>query len=206
MKKLLKLCWIRNKLKSYDWIDFLWFNFIETSKRKITKELAKEIITQENIKRVWLFWKYENKVWQNLNKTYIDEIIKTAKYTEMDSLQIYWNCDFAYLKKYWFYIIHSISYSDIKSLKEDENIDLYIIDWSIPWSWKWYDYEILNNLILSKPFLIAWWINEFNLLEVLTKVPKASWVDIASWVDNGKNICNRKTKRIVQIINEVNKT
>ena len=203
MKKILKLCWIRNKLKNYDWIDYLWFNFIENSKRKITPEKAKEIITPLNIKRVWLFWKYENKVWQNLDKTYLDKIIKTAKETRIDSLQIYWNCDFWYLKKYWFYIIHAIPYNEINTLKEDENIDLYIIDWNIPWSWKWYDYEILNNLKLSKPFLIAWWINEFILQEVLTKVPNASWVDIASWVDNWKNICNRKAKRIITILENI---
>lgn len=200
MKKILKLCWIRNKLKTYDWIDFLWFNFIETSKRKISPEKAKEIITPKNVKRVGLFWKHENKVWQNLDKIYLDEIIKIARYTNMSSMQIYWNCDFAYLKKEWYYIIHAISYNEINTLIEDKNIDLYIIDSPKPWSWKQYDYEILNKLNLTKPFLIAWWINEFNLEEILKIVPNAYWVDIASWVDNGKNICNRKAKRIVNII------
>ncbi len=197
MKKILKLCWIRNKLKNYDWIDFLWFNFIEISKRKISKELAKEIITPKKVIRVWIFLKSEN-------KKDLDDIIKTAKYTNMNALQIHWDCDFEYLKNFWFIIINSMSYKDINSIKEDKNIDLYIIDWSIPWSWKQYDYDILNKLNLTKPFLIAWWINEFNLQEVLTKVPKASWVDLASWVDNGKNICNRKTGKIVNIIEKFN--
>ncbi|MFA5917462.1 MAG: phosphoribosylanthranilate isomerase [Candidatus Gracilibacteria bacterium] len=204
MKKILKICGIRNPLKSYDGINYLGFNFIKTSKRKISIEKAKKIITPENVNRVGLFGKFENKVWQNLDKIYLDEIIKIAKETKINSLQIYGNCDFGYLKKYGFYIIHAISYNEVNNIIKDENIDLYIIDSPNPGSGKGYNYEILNRLKLSKPFLIAGGINEFNLQEVLTKVPNASGVDIASGVDNGKNICNRKAKRIVKIIDEIN--
>lgn len=204
MKKILKICWIRKCIKSYDWIDYLGFNFIDTSKRKITKEKAKEIITPEKVVRIWVFWKYENKKWQNLDYNYLDEIIKLAKETNMNWLQIHWLCDFAYLKKEGFFIIHSIFYEDIGYLKEDSNIDLYIIDWANPWSWKSYDYEILKNVSIKKPFLIAWWINENNLNEILLKLPNLVWIDIASWVDNWKNICWRKIKRILKILNWAN--
>lgn len=204
MWKLLKICWIRKDIKDYDWIDFLGFNFIDISKRKISPENAKNIITPKTVMRVWLFWKYQDESWQNLDINYLDEIIKIAHETGMKWLQIYWKCDFKYLKSKWFYIIQALSYKDIAFLEEDENINLYIIDWPKAWSWKWYDYEILKTLSLKKPFLIAWWIKENNLKEVLQKVPNAIWIDIASWVDNGKNVCRRRTQRIVKIMEEIN--
>ena len=200
MKKLLKICWIRKDIKDYESIDFLWFNFIDISKRKIKPEEAKKIITPNTVNRVWLFWIYNNEKWQNLDKIYLNEIIEIAKETNMNSLQIYWNCDFSYLKKHWFFTIKPISYKEVNSIENDNSIDMYIIEAEKPGRWKPYDYEILKEVKLDKPYLVAGWIDEFNLTEVLKKVPNAAWVDIASWVDNRKNVCKRKTKRIIKIM------
>ncbi|MDD3302467.1 MAG: phosphoribosylanthranilate isomerase [Candidatus Gracilibacteria bacterium] len=200
MKKLLKICGIRKDIKDYDSIDFLGFNFIDISKRKIAPDAAKEIKTPKTVKRVGLFGIYKDGKWQNLDKIYLDEIIEIAKKTNMSSLQIYGNCDFSYLKKHGFFIIKPISYKEVNSIESDNNIDMYIIEAEKPGRGKPYDYEILKDIKLDKPFLVAGGIDEFNLAEVLKKVPNATGVDIASGVDNGKNVCRRKTKRIIKIM------
>jgi len=211
--KLLKFCWIRDDLKDYEGIDLLWFNFIKSSKRYISPERASKIKTPFSTLRVWVFWKpifLENwwVKWDLITKWDLVDIILTARQTRMNAIQIYWICDFAYLKLYKFLVISSISLSQAFYLQEkgvvEENIDFFIIDGANPGSWKWYDYEKINNLKLNKKFLVAGWVNENNVKEIFKifeKNPYFAGVDIASWVDNGKNIDEEKVKRIYNLIN-----
>jgi phosphoribosylanthranilate isomerase len=199
MKKILKACWIRDNLKSYDWIDLLGFNFIEISKRKISPEKAKSIKTN-NILRIWLFWKYENWKWKNITKNYEKEIIQTALETNMNWLQIYWKFNYKKFKKQWFYIIKPIIFENVNKTKENPNIDLYIVETNTPWSWKTFDYENIKEIKIKKPYLIASGINEENLDFILKKFPNCHWVDIASWVDNWENISEEKVKKILKIL------
>jgi len=103
----------------------------------------------------------------------------------------------------------SLAFSGVIYLLEDnidldnENIDFYIIDWKNPWSWEWYEYEKINELKLEKNFLVAGWISEKNvweIFEIFKNNPYFCGVDIASWVDNGENICLEKVGRIVNKI------
>lgn len=198
--KILKFCGIREDLKDYTWIDLLWFNFIDISKRKITEEKAISIKTPKSVMRVWLFWNYdlEEKGWQNLSEKEIEEIIEKARKTNMQWLQIYWIKDFEQFKNAWFYTICPISYEDIDSFIADENIDLLIIDSKNPWSWKWYDYSSLWKKKIKKPFLIAWWISKENIWEAAKEVSNCLWFDIASWADNWDNLDENKIKTILR--------
>lgn len=202
--KLLKCCWIREELENYDNIDMLWFNFIETSKRYISPEKSDKIITPFSTLRVWVFWiQNKDKTWKNISKWELVDIILTAKKARINAIQIHWNCDFAYLKLYNFLVIQSVNLKSNFELN-NKNIDFYIIDWADPWSWKWYDYEKINKLKLEKKFLVAGWVwekNVWKIFEIFKDNPYFSWVDIASWVDNGKNIDLYKVKKIVNLIN-----
>ena len=206
--RLLKTCWIREKLENYNNIDLLWFNFIESSKRYITPEKAEKIETPFSTLRVWVFWILdENKKWKNITKAELVDIILTARKAKMNAIQIHWNCDFAYLKLYNFLVIHSIPLSQPFPLQEkgaENNIDFYIIDGANPWSGEWYDYEKINDLNLEKNFLVAGWVSEKNvweIFEIFKDNKYFCWVDIASGVDNWENIDLGKVEGIVEKIN-----
>lgn len=214
--QLLKTCWIREELANYDNIDLLWFNFIESSKRYITPEKASEIKTPFSTLRVWVFWKPsplrgEGVKWENISKWDLVDIIMIARKAKINAIQIHWICDFAYLKLYNYLVIRSVGIShfkiphpsgapfDSKESKEN-NIDFYIIDWENPWSWEWYNYEEINKLNFDKKFLVAGWVSEKNVREIykiFENNENFCWVDIASWVDNGDNICLEKVGRII---------
>lgn len=215
--KLLKTCWIREKLENYNNIDMLGFNFIESSKRYITPEKASEIETPFSTLRVWVFWKPspqpsplrgEGAKWEIISKWDLVDIIMIAKKSKMNAIQIHWICDFAYLKMYNYLVIQSISLvsSHLISPKGREvaqNIDFYIIDWATPWSWEWYDYSKINDLNLRENFLVAGWVSEENvweIFEIFKNNENFCWVDIASWVDNGENICLEKVNKIFNLI------
>ena len=211
--KLLKVCWMREKLENYNNIDVLWFNFIESSKRYITPEKASEIDTPFSCLRVWVFWiQNKDKSWKELNKTNLVDIIMTAREAKMNAIQIHWNCDFSYLKLYNYLVFSSVNIEDLiihhpsgasfnTKGSNVENIDFYIIDWIEPWSWKWYDFSKINELNLENNFLVAGGISEKNVWEVFEIFKNNeyfSWVDIASWVDNWENICLEKVGKIVK--------
>ena len=209
--RLLKTCWIRKKLENYNNIDLLWFNFIESSKRYITPEEASEIKTPFSTLRVWVFWKPspqpsplggEGVKWENISKWDLVDIIMIAREAKMNAIQIYWKCDFEYLKLYNYLVIRSVNLEENIDFN-NENIDFYIIDWKNPWSWEEYNYSKINELNLEKNFLVAGWINENNILEIykiFENNENFCWVDIASWVDNGENICLEKLGKIVEEI------
>lgn len=228
---LLKICWIREKINDYSQIDLLWFNFIESSKRKISEEKAKQIITPANVLRVGIFWSphpnplpigegIKEVTWKNLTKSDLADFILIAKDADINALQIHWKCDFSYLKMFWFFVISSISISDLENFEIDEDVDFYIIDWQNPWSWEEFSVEIFEKNIwqnskvfeknistfwkIQKPFLIAGWINASNIKEKIKffeQFENFSWFDIASWVETWDNIDEEKIKKILKIIN-----
>jgi phosphoribosylanthranilate isomerase len=199
--QLLKTCWIREELQNYNNIDLLWFNFVESSKRYITPEKASEIETPFSTLRVWVFWILdENKKWKNITKNELVDIILTAKKSRMNAVQIHWNCDFTYLKLYNYLVFSSVNIEQDINFN-NENIDFYIIDWANPGSWEWYDYFKINELNLEKNFLVAGWISENNVWEIFEIFKENKYfcgVDIASWVDNWKNIDLEKIGKIVE--------
>ena len=220
--RLLKACWIREKLENYNNIDLLWFNFIESSKRYITPEKASEIETPFSTLRVWVFWKTspqpspqgEGAKWDIITKWELVDIILTAKKARMNAIQIHWICDFAYLKLYNYLVIQSVNIEDLiihhpsgasfnTKGSKGNNIDFFIIDWANPGSGEWYNYSKINELNLEKNFLIAWWVSEKNVAEIFETFkenPYFCWVDIASWVDNWENIDLDKVQKIYNLI------
>jgi len=181
----------------------LWFNFIKSPKRYISPQKAENIKTPFFVLRVGLFGiQNENKTWKSLTKDDLKNVVLLAKQTKMNAIQIHWNCDFFYLKLHNFITIHSININS----KQDFNnpyVDFYIIDGAEPWSWKWYNYEKINKLNLKKKFLVAGWVNKDNvwkIFEIFKNNPYFMGVDVASWVDNGKNIDLEKINKIISLI------
>ncbi len=217
----LKACWIRKILKNYENIDFLWFNFIDYSKRKIDMFQAKEIsedIDEEIIKlshplapslktKGRGIWKGKiKKVWLFDKKFSYEEIVKIMQFAKLDSVQLYSNNleNFKKLKNKWYFVIKPIQINKIEEFEKYKNfVDLFIIDGKNPWSWKTYDYKKINNLNLEKNFLLAGWVSEKNILEI-KKIFKNNkffcWVDVASSIDNWENIDLEKVNKIVNLI------
>lgn len=205
--KILKCCGIREGIQNYNGIDMLGFNFITSSKRYITPKKASKIKTPSSCLRVWVFWEKDAKGgWKIISDQALEKIIIVAEEAYIHALQIYWECDFTYLKEYNFCIIHWVSLSDYinkQKGKKKENIDFLIIDWENPWSWEKYVYQKINELDIDMKFLVAGWISQDNILEVFEIFKNNKnfcWVDIASWVDNWKNIDSKKVQDIVEKI------
>jgi len=198
-----KFCWIRWTLKNYYWMGFLWFNFIDTSKRKISFWKAKEIINDikskwfVSIKLVWLFDdKYE-----------VDNILSIMDYVWLDSIQLYSDNfeKYKYLRNKWYFLVKPITiWSSNDIVKYSEVVDLFIIDWKNPWSGKSYDYDLIDKLDINKDYLIAWGINSDNILQVYEKFKEKTffkWFDVASFIDNWKNIDKSKMVLLNDILN-----
>ena len=198
--QLLKCCGIREKLENYDNIDLLGFNFISYSKRKIDKQKAKEI--SQDILKKW--YKNIQKVGLFDESFSFEEILDILDFANLDAVQLYSNDTeiFKKLKNKWYFLIKPINL-DFKDFEKYEKIvDLFIVDGKNPWSGKKYDYSQINNLNLNKNFLVAGWVsvdNAWEIVKIFEKNPFFVGLDVASGVDNGKNIDLGKVGEIVRV-------
>ena len=203
--KLLKCCWIREELTTYQWIDMLWFNFIKSSKRYISSDKASSIITPPSVMRVGLFWeKSAEWNWKRITKQKLDEIISIIKIANISAVQIYWEYDLSYIKSQNLTVLQPIiieQFFDNKNKIINDYIDFYIIDGKIPWSWESYEYENINNIDINKKFLVAWWVCKENIwliYKIFSKNRYFCWVDSASWVEKLWNISESKVLEIIK--------
>jgi len=198
----IKVCGIRDVLQDYKYVDFIWFNFISYSKRRINLEKAKYIVDDIlskkylNIKKIAL-----------LDDDFSEyEILNILKNCKLDGIQYYGKNDkiFEKIKKYGYFTIKPLNLENANNYKNDF-VDLLIIDGKSPGSGKSYDYEKINKLNLNKSFLVAWWVNLENvadILKILWKNNYFTWIDVASAVDNWKNIDLEKVKLFYNLINK----
>ena len=223
-KTFFKACWIREKLNSYKWIDLLWFNFVKTSKRKISIEKALEIICHS---RIHLCHSREGGNPENNNLEFpntvalfqnqpLKQILEIWKKINFDFIQLHWEEDLDFCKKIkneWFWVI--------KAFKIDENFEgkikpflekrwnyssENIIDYFIFDSWNWWTWENFNPEFLKWikiPYILAGWVSEKNVLQLLKNHSFAIWIDTASWVENDEKT-NISEKKILEIIEKIN--
>ena len=201
---ILKCCGIRRTLTSYEHIDRLWFNFVKSSRRYISPEQAKNIFSPKNIFRIGVFgFPDGEKSWKNIDEKKQREIVEIAKNANMQGLQIYGKCDFQFFKQHDFLTISAIQIQDLDRYENNTYIDFLLIDGKNPGSGKSYNYEIISQCNISQKFLIAGGINEKNIssvCKIFANNPYFHWVDLASAVDNGENICPEKIKNLASNI------
>jgi len=183
-EKILKICWIREHLELYKWIDMIWLNFAPISKRKISMEEAKKIKT--NACLVWLF--------QNQDFELIKEHIDILG---LDIVQLHWDESNEFcqkIKDLWVWVIKAIKASQ-KQKAQNYDVDYIIFDNEKGWSGLAYDYSILKDIEL--PYLVAWWVDANSIETIFSELPNAIWVDIASGAETNWVLDMNKIRIIV---------
>ena len=202
---IFKACGIRAPLKEYK-MDFLGFNFISYSKRKIDLKTAQTIINDINtkkakVKKIWLF---------DINN--IEKISVLLKNLNLDWVQLY-NANLNQIKQLKqlypkILIIYPVKYFELKKISKElfNFINFLLIDSAKPGSGKSYDYSLVLKNEPKFPYLLAGGINLENI-QTIKKIFKNSkffkWVDIASGVDNGSNIDEDKVNEIFKILKQL---
>ena len=192
-----KLCGFSNKetvdlAASLD-VDFLGFIFCETSPRNISPEKAKEITEglPANVKKVAVIVDADN-----------DKIAHIAENLKPDYLQLHGkeSPERVLEIKNLFHIpiIKAVAISnknDLLKVKGYENIvDFFLFDTKVGnssgGSGKIFDWEILQNLKISKNWFLSGGLNIDNI-DFALKSTKAKMIDLSSGIEKTKGVKSR---------------
>ena len=208
-QKIFKACWIRKKLKSYEWIDLLWFNFVPSSKRVVSLVEASEILEDCRDKKTFVS---TVGLFQNQS---IEEVLKISKDLNFNFVQLHWDENLSYCKKikeagFWLIKVFKVNENlkekiqeflpERKNYSSENLVDYFIFD-SWDWSWKTFDSKLLNWI--EVPYILAGWVKPENVEELLKNHPFAIWVDSASWVENEEK-ANISEERVLEIYKKLN--
>ena len=200
MQTLVKICGMNDAASIQTAIDhkvdYLGFVFYEKSPRNLTPKQATKLT--KNIPS------HINKVAVIVNETnqFIEYIQK-----DFDYLQLHGDEDLKRVKelkkKYNKKIIKAIKVTDESSAKifkefEDE-VDMFIFDSPAMEKSKKFNWHILSNLKIRKPWLIAGSININNVDEILKFKPTG--IDISSGLEDSRGV--KSEKKIIEFLNKV---
>ena len=177
-------------------VDYLGFVFYEKSPRNLTPKQATKLT--KNIPS------HINKVAVLVNETnqFIEYIQK-----DFDYLQLHGDEDLKRVKelkgKYNKKIIKAIKVTDESSAKifkefEDE-VDMFLFDSPAMEKSQKFNWHILSNLKIRKPWLIAGSININNVDEILKFKPTG--IDISSGLEDSRGV--KSEKKIIEFLNKV---
>ena len=177
-------------------VDYLGFVFYPKSPRNLTPEQAKELTKNipQNVKRVAVLVNAK------------DEFIEQIK-DYFDCFQLHGHEDVKRIKelkqKFNKGIIKAIKVTDENSAKtfsqfEDE-VDMLIFDSPAMEKTAKFDWQILQKLKLTKPYLVAGSININNVDEVLKYKPYG--IDISAGVEKSEGI--KSNDKIIEFLDKV---
>ncbi|MDP4008486.1 MAG: bifunctional indole-3-glycerol-phosphate synthase TrpC/phosphoribosylanthranilate isomerase TrpF [Candidatus Peregrinibacteria bacterium] len=190
-KIMLKICGVRTagiaKACEELGVDMIGLNFVPTSKRKISQQVAKAICeNMKNTKTVGIF--------QNQN---IEEVNALAGKLNLDYIQLHGDESLSYIKKCTRPVIKAIKIcqkSDMKKIQKYKGISTVLLDGPLPGSGIPFDQELLENI--NEAVFIAGGINGGNLKNIL-KHSHLRGIDIASGVETNGQIQIKKIKNIL---------
>lgn len=177
-------------------VDYLGFVFYPKSPRNLTPEQAKELTKNipQNVKRVAVLVNAK------------DEFIEKIK-DYFDCFQLHGHEDVKRIKelkqKFNKGIIKAIKVTDENSAKtfqtfEDE-VDMFLFDSPAMEKSSKFDWQILQKLKLTKPYLVAGSININNVDEVLKYKPYG--IDISAGVEKSEGI--KSNEKIIEFLDKV---
>ena len=177
-------------------VDYLGFVFYPKSPRNLTPEQAKELTKNipQNVKRVAVLVNAK------------DEFIEQIK-DYFDCFQLHGHEDVKRIKelkqKFNKGIIKAIKVTDENSAKtfqifEDE-VDMFLFDSPAMEKSSKFDWQILQKLKLTKPYLVAGSININNVDEVLKYKPYG--IDISAGVEKSEGI--KSNDKIIEFLDKV---
>ncbi len=209
-KSKIKICGI-NEIKTIDCcvsneIEYCGLIFYEKSPRFVNLELAKKIINYVYNKKIIPVGVFVNKP--------LNEIKKIIKKTCLKHIQLHGNEDNNYInqlkKEFDLKIIKSIGINNKDDLRKMDDLqlsDYFLFDYKpkineLPGgNAKKFDWSLLQNITISKPWFISGGINKNNVNKLLENLTPYG-IDISSGVEDKPGIKNiNKIKDIVELIN-----
>jgi len=144
----------------------------------------------------------------------INDIIRIIKKTKLDHIQLHGNEDINYINnlrdQFNLKIIKSIGIrkkQDLYKVKKFKQIDYFLFDYKpnvneLPGgNAKQFNWDLLNNINIDKPWFISGGINIKNITEIQKKLFPYG-IDISSGVEDKIGI--KSSKKITELINKFN--
>jgi len=177
-------------------VDYLGFVFYPKSPRNLTPKQA--TLLTKNIPS------HINKVAVIVNET--DQFIEYIK-NDFDTFQLHGDEDLNRVKelkkKYNKKIIKAIKVTDENSAKKfqqfEDEVDMFLFDSPAMEKSAKFNWQILQNLKITKPYLIAGSININNVDEILKFNPTG--IDISSGLEDSRGV--KSEKKIIELLNKV---
>ena len=177
-------------------VDYLGFVFYPKSPRNLTPKQA--TLLTKNIPS------HINKVAVIVNET--DQFIEYIK-NDFDTFQLHGDEDLKRVKelkkKYNKKIIKAIKVTDKNSAKKfqqfEDEVDIFLFDSPAMEKSAKFNWQILQNLKITKPYLIAGSININNVDEILKFNPTG--IDISSGLEDSRGV--KSEKKIIELLNKV---
>ena len=177
-------------------VDYLGFVFYQKSPRNLTPKQA--TLLTKNIPS------HINKVAVIVNET--DQFIEYIK-NDFNTFQLHGDEDLNRVKelkkKYNKKIIKAIKVTDENSAKKfqqfEDEVDMFLFDSPAMEKSAKFNWKILQNLKITKPYLIAGSININNVDEILKFNPTG--IDISSGLEDSRGV--KSEKKIIELLNKV---
>lgn len=195
---MVKICGIRSDMVArtaiYSGTKFLGFNFVPGSKRKITPEIAKQIIDQirNQVKTVGVF--------QNQS---IEFVNKTAEFLELDFVQLHGDEDEKYAEEIERPIIKVLQLDpdfDLTAVLKEMNkykCDYFLLDRKKQGKGKMLNPKHLSIIAKEKQIFVAGGLTPDNVAEIVREV-KPFGVDVAGGIETGRIEDTEKIKLFIE--------
>lgn len=196
----IKICGIRDfataQIATKEGADFLGFNFVPTSKRRIDPKDAKAIIDELRSANHELRTKFVG-VFQNQPS---DEVNNIAKLLELDYVQLHGTEDVEYRKKITKPIIQKI-HTDGSYTDRDKS-DYFLLDREEQGRGKMVDIAIAQEIARYFPVFLAGGLTPDNVAHVVQEVVPFA-VDVAGGIETEGKQDTKKMKKFIKNVKEV---
>ncbi len=193
--KTFKACGVRTKEAAefcqQNEVSLVGLNFVPKSHRSIDLETAKELRTILKAPLVVGVFQDED----------LDKVNEMAHLLDLDFVQLSGEETPEYCAEVERPVIKTIKVGDLDQIPSFEPVvSSFIIDGKDPGSGEGYDYSMLDNLKLNKPYLIAGGVNIENVENIEKQVSGNMGFDSASGIETDRKVDIKKIEKFKQLI------
>lgn len=183
MKTQVKVCGIRSLMAAqtavYGGAKFLGFNFVPGSRRKVSAQFAKQIISEIK-NQVQIVGVFQNQP--------VEEVNKIAQFLDLDFIQLHGEEDAAYVSEMQRPVIKTLQLEAdfdlnkvLKSIKSI-NVQYFLLDRQKQGKGKMLNMDKVNMISKSHQIFVAGGLNPANVAEVVRSAEPFG-VDVASGIE-----------------------
>jgi anthranilate phosphoribosyltransferase len=195
--KLFKACGIRSVEAATHCervgVDMVGLNFVPASKRRIDQETARQILHE--IKSCITVGVFQNQP--------LDQVNRMASDLRLDFVQLSGDESPEYCDALSHPVIKTIKKDDLGKIDSySDSVRMFIVDGNLPGSGEGYDYNALANLRINRPFLVAGGVSTDNAGAILSTLPAASGLDVASGLESEGEVDLKLLSEILSIVKQ----